>query len=91
MLWKLVEYWFTDNPWLIKGDFILMLHFIVLLMWLWQGSTIDLKRLYVSLYALKNLGIHHVQAKNCKKLKKHKDHKSTSKTKDKKPFDFKFF
>ena len=57
----------------------------------WPCETIDLKRVYVSLYALKNLGVHHVQAKNCKKLKKHKDCKSTSKTKDKKPFDFKFF
>ena len=32
-----------------------------------QGSTIDQRRVYVHAYALKNLGIRHVQAKNCKK------------------------
>ena len=48
-----------------------------------QGSTADLKRVYVSAYALKNLGL---QCKNYKKLKKHKGYKSTSKTKDEKPF-----
>ena len=35
-----------------------------------QGLTIDLKRVYVSMYALKNLGVCHIQGKNCKKLKK---------------------
>ena len=35
-----------------------------------QGSTTDLKRVYVSAYMLKNLGVHHVQGKNYKKLKK---------------------
>ena len=51
-----------------------------------QGSTIDLKRVYVSVYTLKKLAIHHVQGKNYKKLKKHKGCRSTSKTKDEKPF-----
>ena len=51
-----------------------------------QGSTTDLKRVYISTYVFKNLGVRHVQGKNYKKLKKHKGSKSTSNTKDEKPF-----
>ena len=51
-----------------------------------QHSTIDLKRVYVSTYVLKNLGVCHVQGENYKKFKKHKGPKNTSKTKDEKPF-----
>ena len=51
-----------------------------------QGLTINLKRVYVSTYALKNLGVSHIQGKSCKKLKKHKGSKSTSKTNGEKPF-----
>ena len=40
------------------------------------------------MYALKNLGLHHVKGKNYKELKKHKGYKSTSKVKDEKPFWF---
>ena len=36
-----------------------------------QGSTIDLKGVYVSAYVFKNLGVRHVQDKNYKKLKNH--------------------
>ena len=54
------------------------------------GSTIDLKRVHVSAYALKNLGVRHVQGKNHKKFK-NKGYKSTSKTKDEKPFLFYVF
>ena len=34
-----------------------------------QVSTIDLKIVYISAYALKHLGVHHVQGKNHEKLK----------------------
>ena len=51
-----------------------------------QVLTIDLKKGYVSMYALKNLGVCHIQGKNCKKLKKHKGSQSTSKTNGEKPF-----
>ena len=53
-----------------------------------QGSTIDQKRVYVSAYVLKKLGLRHVQGKNYKKSKKHKGYNSTSKTNDEKPFWF---
>ena len=51
-----------------------------------RHSTIDLKRVYVSMYVLKNLAVCHVQGENYKKLKKRKGPKNTSKTKDEKPF-----
>ena len=34
-----------------------------------QGSTIDLKRVYVYSYALKNIGVRHAKGKNYKRLK----------------------
>ena len=36
---------------------------------MFQGSTIDLKRMYISAYVLKNLCVHHVQGRNYKKVK----------------------
>ena len=49
-------------------------------------GLIDLKRVYISAYALKKLGTHQIKAKNCKNLKNTKGLKSTSKTKDEKNF-----
>ena len=51
-----------------------------------QGLTIDLKRVYVSVYMLKKLGVCHIQGKNYKNLKKHMGYKSKKKTKDENPF-----
>ena len=53
-----------------------------------QGSTIDLKNVYISIYRLKNFGMCQVQDKNYKKLKKHKGSKITLNTKDENPFWF---
>ena len=35
-----------------------------------QGSTAELKRMYASVCAFKNSGVHHVQGRNYEKLKK---------------------
>ena len=43
-----------------------------------QSSRVALKILYMSTYALINIGVRHVQGKNYKKFKKQKDCKSTS-------------
>ena len=56
---------------------------------LMQGLTIDLKRVYVSVYMLKKLGVCHIQGKNYKNLKKHMGYKS--KKKDENPFWFYIF
>ena len=59
---------------------------ITLLIHLHQDSSTGLKRVYVSVYALKKLSVRQVQGNSYKKLKKHKGYKRTSKTKDEKPF-----
>ena len=56
-----------------------------------QGLTIDLKRVYVSVYMLKKLGVCHIQGKNYKNLKKHMGYKSKKKQRMKTLFDFTFF
>ena len=56
-----------------------------------QGSSIDLKSVYVTTYVLKNLGIHHVQGENYKELKNTKTVRVRQKQRIKNLFDVRFF
>ena len=57
-----------------------------------QDLTNDLKRVYVSTYALKKICVCHVQGKNYKKIKKHtRAIRVHEKQRMKNRFDFRFF
>ena len=55
-----------------------------------QGLTIDLKRVYVSAYVFKNLGVRHIQGKNYKSLKNTRALRVHQKQRMKNLFDFRF-
>ena len=55
-----------------------------------QGSTIDLKRVYISAYVLKNLGVHLCKVKLYAKSKKGNAIRVHHKQRMENPFDFRF-
>ena len=53
-----------------------------------QGSTIDLKRVFISPYVLKNLGVRNINGKNYKQLKNTSAIRAHRKQRMKNLFDF---